>query len=51
MSLSQETIQYPCFKPEIFSQTHKDPDNWNESVPKNLKNFKKKLQVLFKKML
>ena len=24
-SLSQETIRYPCFKPEIVLQAHKDP--------------------------
>ena len=24
-SLSQETIRYPCFKPEIVSHAHKDP--------------------------
>ena len=24
-SLSQETIRYPCFKPEILLQAHKDP--------------------------
>ena len=27
-SLSQETIRYPCFKPEIVSQTHKDAYTW-----------------------
>ena len=28
-SLSKETTQYPCFKPEIVSQAHKDPYTWN----------------------
>ena len=31
-SLSQETIRYPCFKPEIISQDHKDPYNWNTQI-------------------
>ena len=31
-SLSQETIWYPCFKPEIVSQAHKDPYTWNTKI-------------------
>ena len=31
-SLSQETIRYPCFKPEIVSQAHKDPYTWNIQI-------------------
>ena len=30
--LSQETIRYPCFKPEIVSQAHKDPYIWNIQI-------------------
>ena len=29
ISLSQETIQYPLFKPQIVSMAHKDPYLWN----------------------
>ena len=36
ISLSQENIRYPCFKPEIVSQAHKDP---KISDIKNLKNI------------
>ena len=34
ISLPQETIWYPCFKPEIFSQAHKDPYTWNKNFQK-----------------
>ena len=34
-SLSQETNWYPCFKPEIVLQAHKDPYTSND------KNFPK----------
>ena len=34
ISSPQETIQYPCFKPEIFSLAHKDPNTWNKNFPK-----------------
>ena len=39
-SLSQETIRCPCFKPEIVSQAHKDPYNWNIQIFKNFEKFK-----------
>ena len=44
ISLSQETIRYPSFKPEIASQAHKDPYTWNK------KNFQKFnfIQILLK---
>ena len=29
ISLSQETTQYPCFKPEKDSLAHRDPYTWN----------------------
>ena len=29
--MSQENIQYPCFKTEIFSLAHKDPYAWKSS--------------------
>ena len=36
----QETIQYPCFKPEIVSLAHKDPYTWNTKIFQKLeKNF------------
>ena len=34
-SLSQDTVRYPCFKPEIVSQAHKDLYTWN------IQNFQK----------
>ena len=39
-SLSQETIWYPGFNPEIVSQAHKDPYTWNIQI---LQNFIQKL--------
>ena len=39
-SLSQETIRYPCFKPEIVSQAHKDPYTWNIQIFQKLEKFK-----------
>ena len=41
ISLSQETIQYPCFKPEKDSLAHKDPYNWN--MQKIFQKFSSKL--------
>ena len=34
-SLSQDTVRYPCFKPEIVSQAHKD------LYTRNIQNFQK----------
>ena len=39
-SLSQEIIRYPCFKPEIVSQAHKDPYTWNIQIFQNFEKFK-----------
>ena len=39
-SLSQETIRYPCFKPETVSQTHKDPYTWNIQFFQKFEKFK-----------
>ena len=39
-SLSQETIRYPCFKPEIVSQAHEDPYTWNIQIFKKFEKFK-----------
>ena len=36
ISLSQETLRCPCFKPERVSQADKDPYTWNM-----IKNFPK----------
>ena len=41
ISLSQETIQYPCFKPEIVSLAHKDP------YARNIEIFQKFEKFLF----
>ena len=41
-SLSQETIRYPCLKPEIVSQAHKDPYTWNIQIL----NFPKKIEKI-----
>ena len=38
-SLSQETIRYPCFKPEIVSQAHKIHTLGTYKVSKNLKTL------------
>ena len=35
---SQETIQYPCFKPELVSVVYKDPYTYNIKI---LQNFEK----------
>ena len=46
-SLSQETIRYPCFKPEIVLQAHKDPYIWSIQIFQKLEkkaSFIKKLQ-------
>ena len=47
-SLSQETIRYPCFKPEIVSQAHKEHTLGTYKFSKNFKslNFIEKLQKL-----
>ena len=39
-SLSQKTIRYPCFKPEIVSQAHKDPYTWNIQIFQKFEKFK-----------
>ena len=39
-SLSQETIRYPCFKPEIVSQGHKDHYTWNIQIFQKFEKFK-----------
>ena len=39
-SLSQETIRYSCFKPEIVSQAHKDPYTWNIQIFQKLEKLK-----------
>ena len=39
-SLSQENIRYPCFKPEIVSQAHKDPYTWNIQIFQKFEMFK-----------
>ena len=39
-SLSQETIQYPCFEPEIVLQAHKDP--YTSNTIKIFQEFEKK---------
>ena len=39
-SLSHETIGYPCFKPEIVSQAHKDPYTWNIQIFQKFEKFK-----------
>ena len=36
----QETIRYPCFKPEMDSQAHKDPYTWNIKTFQKFKKFK-----------
>ena len=38
--MSQETIRYPSFKPEIVSQAHKDPYTWNTKIFQKFGNFK-----------
>ena len=38
-SLSQEIIRYPCFKPEIVSQAHKDPYTWNIRIFQKFEKF------------
>ena len=40
-SLSQETIRYPCFKPEIVSQAHKIHTLGTNKFSKNLKSSSK----------
>ena len=40
ISLSQETIRYPCFKPKIVSQAHKDPYTWNKQIFQKFEKFK-----------
>ena len=39
-SMSQETIWYPCFKPERDSQAHKDPYTWNIQFFQKFEKFK-----------
>ena len=39
-SLSQETIWYPCFKPEIVSQAQKDPHTWNIQIFQKFEKLK-----------
>ena len=39
-SLSQETIRYPRFKPEIVSQAHKDPYTCNIQIFQKFEKFK-----------
>ena len=39
-SLSQETIEYPCFKPEIASLAHKDPYALNMKIFQKFEKFK-----------
>ena len=39
-SWSQETIQYPCLKPQINSQAHKDPYTWNIQIFQKFEKFK-----------
>ena len=36
-SLSEETIRYPCFKPEIVLQAQKDP--YTSNTIKSFQNF------------
>ena len=36
---SQETIQYPCFKPEIVSRAHKDQYNWTIKMFRKFKFY------------
>ena len=38
--MSQETICYPFFKPEIVSQAHKGPYNWNKKIFQKPEKFK-----------
>ena len=38
-SLSQKTIRYPCFKPEIFLQAHRDPYTWNIKIFQKIEKF------------
>ena len=45
-SLSQQTIRYPCFKPEIVSQANKDPYTWNKQIFQKFENFIQKLLKL-----
>ena len=40
ISLSQETIRNPCFKPEIVSQAHKDRYTWNIQIFQKFQKFK-----------
>ena len=39
-SLSQETIRYPCVKPEKFSQAHKDPYTWIKQTFQKFEKFR-----------
>ena len=47
ISLSHETILYPCFKPEIVSLNHKDPYILN--MMKYIQNIEKFFIFLSKK--
>ena len=38
--MSQETIRYPCFKPEIVSQAHKDQYTWNKKIFQKFEKLK-----------
>ena len=39
-SLSQETIRFHCFRPEIVSHAHKDPYTWNIQIFQKFEKFK-----------
>ena len=39
-SLFQEPMRYPCFKPEIVSQAHKDPYTGNIQIFQQIEKFK-----------
>ena len=43
--MSQETIQYPCYKPEIISQAHRDPYIWNIKIVQKFEKFKFYLNI------
>ena len=45
-SLSQETIRYPCFKPEIVLQAHKDP--YTSNTIKIFQRFEKNVNFIQK---
>ena len=47
-SLSQETIRYLCFKPEIVLQAHKDQYTWNIQIFQKFEKFKFFVQKFLK---